>query len=548
MNFSVRLATRDRVKRLFTRAIVCGVPLVLPSCQIPKVLPPGPGPVLPADFKGAASQESSAQLGIDEFFDDPVLTRTIALALAGNQELKIIEQDIQIASNEILSRRGAYLPFIGFRANAGVEKPGDFTPIGTVEKRLEYFPGKHYPEPRPNYLLTTNIFWQLDIWRELRNARDAAYQRYLAAIERRNDFVTRLVAEVAQNYYELIALDKRLEILTQTIRIQESSLKVAEANKLAGRATELGVQRFLAEVRRNQSEKLIIAQRVIETENRINFLAGRYPQPVERNLGDFIDLKLRTLNVGLPAQLLQNRPDIRQAERDLAAAGLDVKIARAHFFPRLDLMAGVGYEAFRVKYLFMTPESLIYNAAGELTAPLINKKAIQADYLTANARQLESVINYQRVVLNAFTEVVNRLSRVENYRKSIDLKKQQLEALATSVQVASNLFQAARADYVDVLFSQRDLRDASIVLIETKQQQLAAIVTTYQALGGGYLWSGPAPEGVPPEALAMPQPVAPSSQPAGGQPPAAPVPNKDAAPPPTDGQPLPVPRPATTTP
>jgi outer membrane protein TolC len=130
---------------------------------------------------------------------------------------------------------------------------------------------------------------------------------------------------------------------------------------------------------------------------------------------------------------------------------------------------------------------LVANVAGNLLVPFINRKAIKADYLSANARQLQSVYNYQRVIFNAFTEVVNRLTKVENYRKSIEIKKQQLAALEASVEVPSRLFQRARAEYVDVLFAQRDLRDARTVLVETKQQQLSAIVNTYQALGGGLL-------------------------------------------------------------
>jgi outer membrane protein, multidrug efflux system len=129
---------------------------------------------------------------------------------------------------------------------------------------------------------------------------------------------------------------------------------------------------------------------------------------------------------------------------------------------------------------------LIANVAGDLIAPLINKKAIKAEYLSANARQLQTVYNYQRVILNAFTEVTNRLSKVENYRKSIEIKKQQLESLVASVEAASRLFQSARAEYMDVLFAQRDLMDARTVLVGTKQQQLSAIVNTYQALGAGF--------------------------------------------------------------
>jgi NodT family efflux transporter outer membrane factor (OMF) lipoprotein len=486
--------------------------LVLPSCGIPPHrqaepapdLPPsfngapGPGPDLPAGSNGAPCPENSSRLGIVEFFKDPILTGLIDQALVGNRELKILDEEIQVARSDILARQGAYLPFVNFGVTSGLDKPSIFTPLGAAEKQLEYLPGKHFPDPLGNFELGFNLFWQLDIWRELRNARDAAQQRYVAAIERRNYFVTRLVAEIAENYYRLMALDKRLENLDKTIELQEQSLKVAKAKKEAGRGTELAVQRFQAEVRKNQSEKLILKQETIEVENRINFLVNRFPQPVERTSAVFFDLNVQMFSAGVPAQLLQNRPDIRQAERELEAAGLDVLVARAHFFPRLDITSGVGWQAFSPKYLFWTPDALIYNVAGNLVTPLINKKAIQAEYLSANARQLESIYNYQRVILNAFTEVINRLSKVENYSRSIEIKKQQLESLEASVDTASKLFDNARVEYVEVLLAQRDLMDARMELIETKKEQLAAIVNAYQALGGGDVFSNSTRE-LPPE-------------------------------------------------
>lgn len=376
-----------------------------------------------------------------------------------------------------------------------MERHSTFTPLGAAEKELEYLPGHHFPDPLPNILLAFDVLWRLDIWREFRNARDAAAERYLAALERRNYFVTRLVAEVAENYYGLMALDNRIETLNRIIELQQQSLEIAKARKAAGRDTELAVRRFEAEVRKNQSERLLVVQEIVEVENRINFLVNRPPQHVERACAGFLDLTIHPLCAGVPAQLLLNRPDIRQAEHEVEAAGLDIKVARAQFFPRLDITAGIGYQAFRPKYLF-NPEALTYNAMGELVAPLINRNAIQAEYKSANARQLQSVYNYQRVILNAVVEVVNRMSRVENYSRSIDIKRQQLQALEASVDIATKLFQAARAEYVEVLLAQRDLMDARTVLIQTKREQLAAIVNTYQALGGGDLSAHP--ENCPP--------------------------------------------------
>ena len=203
-----------------------------------------------------------------------------------------------------------------------------------------------------------------------------------------------------------MALDQRLITLDQIIELQQQSLKAAIAKRDAAKGTELPVQRFRAEVSKNQSEKLIIRQEIIEVENRINFLLGRFPEPVERVSANFVDLTIHALNVGLPSQLLANRPDIRQAERELEAAGLEVNVARARFFPSLTLTGAIGYEAFNPKYLFWTPESLAGNIAGNLVAPLINKAAIRADYLTANAKQLQAVYNYPAVFI-----VLKRLHR-----------------------------------------------------------------------------------------------------------------------------------------
>jgi NodT family efflux transporter outer membrane factor (OMF) lipoprotein len=477
---------KDRHKHLaLTVAITASFLLALPSCCLPKLQKAAPSEPLPNSFNGATTAENSAQIGWREFFNDPTLTGLVEYGLAGNQELKILTQRVRAANYEILARRGAYLPFIGLRGAAGFEKPSLFTPLGTVEDQLQPIPGRGFPEPLPNFLVATEISWEIDIWRKLRNARDAATLRFLGTQEGQAYIVTRMVADVAENYYQLMALDNTMLALDKTIQIQQKSLEMSQAKKVAGRETELAVQRFAAEVQKNQSEKLIILQKIIEIENKINFTLGRYPQPVERVSANYLDLKLQALSMGMPSQLLQNRADIRQAERELAAAGLDVRVARARFYPSLNLNGTVGYEAFNTKYLFLTPESLIYGATGDLVAPLINRAAIKADYLTANAVQLEKIYEYQRTVLNAFTEVINRLSKVENYSRSIDLKKMQLQSLEASVDSATKLFQNARAEYMDVLLAQRDMMDAKMVLIETKQEQLSAIINAYQALGGG---------------------------------------------------------------
>jgi len=492
MNLLVSLSSTKHKNRAIAIAIVCSFLVVLPSC-IPNLRKPLPAPPLPEDFNGAISPENSAQVGLEEFYHDLTLIGLIDQALAGSQELRILNEDVQIASNEVLARRGAYLPFVTAGGGASLNKISSYTPEGAGIRDDVFRPGQLLPNPLPNFLLGPSLFWQIDIWRQLRNARDAAIQRFFAANEARNYFVTRLVAEIAENYYTLMGLDKRLENLDRIIELQERSLEIAQANKEAARSSELPVQRFLGEIRRNQSEKLIVRQDIIQVENRINFVLGRFPQPVPRDSTGFLDLNINALSVGVPSQLLLNRPDIRQAERELAAAGLDVKVARANFFPVVTITGGLGYEAFNMRYLFITPEALIGNIAAGAVGPLINFKAIRAQYLTANARQLQAVYNYQRVVIDAFTQVVTRLAKVQNYSNSVEIKKQQVQALESAVAVATNIFQLPRnefaIDYLDVLTAQNELFVAIRDLILTKREQLSAIVNTYQALGGGLLRS-----------------------------------------------------------
>jgi outer membrane protein, multidrug efflux system len=485
MNQFVKFSNAKQMRRVIARAIACSVMLlVLPSCGIPPLRHSQPGPGLPVDFNGAASPDNSAELGIEEFYNDRMLTSLIEKALVDNRELRNLNEEVQIAGNEVLARSGAYLPFVSVAAGAGLNRYSRFTEEGAGILDDPYLPGKHFTNPSGNYLGGLNLTWQLDIYRQLRNARDAAVQRYVAASEKRNYFVTTMVAEIAENFYRLMGLDKRLENLDQIIELQTRSLEIARARKEAARSTELGVLRFQAELQRNYSEKLIINQSIIQGENRINFLVNRYPQHVERDSAEFYDLNIHPLSVGVPSQLLHNRPDIRQAERELAAAGLDVKVARVNFFPQLVITGGVALQSLLINHLF-EPNAVVGDIASGLVGPLVNKRAIRAQYLTANARQMQAIYTYQRAILQAFTQVINRMTMVQNYSKSIEIKKQQLKTLEAAVQFANDLFQNARIEYIDVLFAQRDLRDARVVLIDTKAEQLSAIVNTYQALGGG---------------------------------------------------------------
>ncbi|MBI3518210.1 MAG: TolC family protein [Bacteroidetes bacterium] len=441
---------------------------------------------VPESYNNSKDSVNTAQTKWKDFFKDPQLAALIDSALKKNQELNIVLQEIQIAKNDVRARRGAFLPFMNAGLGAGVEKVGRYTSQGASDATNEIMPGKAFPDPLQNYVFGVNVSWEIDIWKKLRNAKKAALYKYLSTVEGKNFMVTHLISEIANSYYELVALDNQLEILKKNIELYQSSLEIVKLEKQSARVTELAVRRFEAEVLKTQSRQYYIMQQITETENRINFLVGRFPQTVARNSQNFTDLVIDSIHSGVPSQLLSNRTDIKQAEQALIAAKLDVKVAKAEFYPSFVITAGAGYRAFNPQYLIQTPQSLLYNLAGDLVAPLINRNAIKANFYSANSKQVQAVYNYERAILRAHIEVVNQLSNISNLKKSYDLKDKQVKALTQSIDISTTLFKSARADYMEVLLTQRDALESKIELIETKKQQMNALVNIYQALGGGW--------------------------------------------------------------
>ena len=457
----------------------------LTACVTPSAFQKTENRAVPASYNNSLVTTNTGTVGWRSYFSDPNLAALIDTALLHNQELNMTLQEIDISRNEVRARKGEYLPSVGLRVGAGVDKVARYTNIGAMEATTEIKPEKAMPEPLPDFVAGAYANWEVDVWHKLRNAKKAAVYRYLSSVEGRNFMVTSLISEIAENYYELLALDSELVIVRQNIELQKDALRIVKTQKDAARVNELAVRRFEAQLLHTQRLQFDIQQKVTETENQINFLAGRYPQPIARNEGAFEQLVPAAVQSGIPAQLLANRPDIKQAELELAAAKLDVKVAKAMFYPSVGITAGIGYQAFNPSFL-LKPESLLYTLAGDLAAPLINRNALKASYYSANAKQLQAVFNYERTILNAYIEVANQVSKLDNLEKSYDLKAREVEALTQSVTISKDLFASARADYMEVLLTQREALESRFELIETKKEQMSARVRVYRALGGGW--------------------------------------------------------------
>ena len=472
--------------KLQSFVIVLSICLSIISCKAPSAVTATANSTVPESYGTNKDTTNMSMVTWHNYFNDKNLVDLIDIALKNNQELNITLQEIEIAKNDIRVRKGALLPSVGLRAGTGVEKVGRYTSQGAGDASTEIAPGKEFPDPLTDFNLRAYANWEVDIWKKLHNSKKAAVSRYLSTIEGKNFVVTSLIAEVADSYYELLALDNQLDIIKQTIELQNNALNIVKIQKEAARSTELAVQKFQAEVLSSKSIEFDINQKIVETENRINFLLGRYPEKIKRDKSVFLNFSTTAIQSGIPSQLLENRSDVKQAELELEAAKLDVKVARAEFYPSLDISAAFGLQAFKTSYLVKFPESLLYSLAGDLAAPLINRNGIKAEFNNATARQLQAMYNYERTILNAYLEVSNQLSKIGNIEKSYTMKSQQVDALNKSIEASNDLFKSARIDYFEVLMTQRDALDSKMELIETKKDQMNAFVHVYRDLGGGW--------------------------------------------------------------
>jgi outer membrane protein, multidrug efflux system len=456
------------------------------SCKLPAVSQMPDLKAVPSAYNNSTDSTNSADKSWREFFNDKDLITLIEAAVKNNTELSITMQDIEIAQNRVKSREGALHPSVTAGGGLGVEKVGRYTSQGAGDASAEITPGKIVPEILTDIVGGVHASWEIDIWGKLKSAKSAALSKYMGTLEARNFVLTNLVAEIANTYYELLALDNQLDILRETIKLQQNQLEVVKVQKEAAVVTELAVKQFEAQILNSQSMQYEVIQSITEAENKINLLIGRFPQPIIRDKTTLTGQLPNKITQGIPSQLLKNRPDIRQAELEIVAAKWDVKTAQLEFYPSLSLSARLGIQSFSPAYLYRLPESLVASLISDMAGPGINKYAIMAEFKTANAMQIQAMFEYQKRILNAYFEVLNELSKIDNLEKHYSFKAQEVEVQTKSIEIANDLFRYARANYLEVLNTQREALDSKLELIELKQRQFNAVTNLYRALGGGW--------------------------------------------------------------
>jgi len=441
---------------------------------------------IPVSFNTSTDTATVAAINWRKYFDDENLISLIDTALTHNLDLQMTLQNIETSRSQVKIAKAAQMPIVNANTTFWQRKFGFYTMDDAGNRVTEFAPGDTIPKHLPDFFVGLTTNWEVDVWGKMKNQKRAAVSNFLASIEGRNFVISNLIADIAFAYNELLTLDNELEIVRQTIQKQQEALDIVKFQKESGRSNELAVQQFQAQLLHSKVMEKEILQGITEVENSINFLLGRFPQTVKRNKESLFNEIPPQLASGIPSQLLSMRPDIREAEFQLQASKFNLQAAKALFFPTFNISAAVGFQALQASFLFATPQSIMYSALGSLVAPVVNRKAINAQFENAKANQLAAMYNYQKTILNGYVEVANELSNIENLKQIHSLKKQQSEVLTVSVETSTELYKAARANYLEVLFAQQNSLQTQLELINVIKRQRIATVKIYKALGGGW--------------------------------------------------------------
>lgn len=408
---------------------------------------------------------SLADFSWKELFTDTVLQQLIEKGIANNTDLNIARLKVREAEALLTSSKLAYLPSVSL------------TPQGTI-KSIE---GN---SPTKTYNLAASADWELDIFGRLTNAKREAKavleqsQAYKQAVQ------TQLIATIANSYYTLLMLDKQLDISKRTAEIWAENLRVMKALKKAGQTTEMAVAQIEASKLSVDASLLSLEQQITEVENSLSSLLGVVPQRIDRSTLDMQSFP-DTLSVGVPLQLLQRRPDVRQSEAALAEAFYTTNRAYSAFYPAITLSGSAGWTN-AAGAIISNPGEWLFSAVGSLVQPLFNRGQNIANLKVAKARQEEALLTFRQTLLNAGTEVNDALLQWQVARRRLDLDRQQIISLQSAVRSSELLMRHSSQNYLEVLTARQTLLDAELSAVSDRFEEIQGVINLYHVLGGGY--------------------------------------------------------------
>jgi len=432
----------------------------------------------PRTFRGQATAEAAslADLPWWEVFQDTILKNLITEALGNNYDVKIAAARVQEArANFVVSRSDLY-PSLDY--SAGVAR-------GNVTPGVQGGPGAQAPTTSNFYYGTLSMSWELDIWGRIRRSNEAARASLLATEDARRGVWLTLVSDLAKAYFELLALDVRLQIAQESTDAYQSTYNLFQDRLKAGVASKLETSRAEGALGAAQASIPQLESDIVAKENQISILLGRSPIPIPRGLPMYSQVVVPTVPAGLPSVLLERRPDLRQAEQQLVGANARIGVAKAEFFPKLSLTTLFGTASPEVSAL-TGGSATIWAVAGMLSGPLLNAGRTLGNYRVSVAQWEQARLQYEQAVLTALREVSDALTALGKLSEAETGQERSVKALAQAVEYATDRYRYGFANYFEVLEAQQQLYPAQNTLAQIRRDRLLANVQLYKALGGGW--------------------------------------------------------------
>ncbi|MGY3054444.1 multidrug efflux system outer membrane protein [Pedobacter sp. UYEF25] len=423
-----------------------------------------------------ADTVSMASMPWQRLFSDPDLQVLINEGLNQNLDLKQAIERINIAAATFAQSRSAFLPSLQADISA--------TDAKQSAKALNFPPGIGINLNTQSYKAQLSTSWEADIWGKLSSAKRSAYASFLQTDAAKRAVQTELIANIANSYYNLMALDKQIKITEQTILIRQKDVTTLKALKEAAIVNGAAVVQSEANVYQAQILLPDLKRQLRESENALSLLLARSPGTINRNTLDS-QLVYTDLKTGISAQLLGNRPDVQEAEFGFRAAFEQTNVAKAYFYPALTLTASGGLSSLKLKDFF--DNSIFYNLIGGLTQPIFAQGQNKARLTTAKAQQRQAFYTFQKALLTGGQEVSDALYSYQTAVEKKSIRTNQIASLTQAVDFTNELLRYSSAtNYTDVLTSEQSLLTAQLNGVGDTLQQLQAVVNLYRALGGGW--------------------------------------------------------------
>ena len=468
------------MKYIKFKTVMLALVAILNACTVSQDLETPPQE-LPEGFRNDAGIDS---LGIGElpwkfFHTDPFLRTLIDSGLVHNADMMVALNNLEASNLQLQQARWGNIPEVGFQLQASIARPSDNSLNGLNLKPL----GQKHIE---SYTSAFSISWEADIWGKIRNEKRAALAAYLQTKEARRGIQTRLVAAIAEGYYNLLILDHQVNIAERNLKLRDTTLRLFQLQYDAGEIAIVGVQE--AEAQRLTAAEIIaqLHQARSLQENVLSLLLGRLPDTIHRSGSLPTTTLSRNLAAGLPVAMVSRRPDVKSRELALIVANAQVGIAKAQMYPSLRITAIGGEEAFRFSNWFNIPASLFGVAAGSVLQPVLQQRRLKTQHKIAQIERVTAVIRFRQSVLIAVREVSDALVEIKQSELRAGIAEERLKALQGAVHNAQLLFQNGQATYLEVLTAQSSLLQSELELANTKREQLAAAVELYRSLGGGW--------------------------------------------------------------